>query len=160
MTERIYVYTDGACKQVKNSGRGPGGWSVVVLFGPNDLREFAGGEPDTTNNRMELEAAVQGLKYLNESHSGRVTLYSDSAYLCNCFAQQWHKKWATNGWKTAAGRPVENRDLWDRLLPLVERLKPVIIKVKGHADNKFNNRCDKLAVAAARSAAVKDRNKP
>ena len=101
----------------------------------------------TTNNRMELTAAIKALELLREPCE--VELYTDSAYLCNGFNNGWIWNWLKNGWKTASGKPVENRGLWERLLELQRVHKLDWCKVKGHADNPYNNRCDKLATTAA-----------
>jgi ribonuclease HI len=112
------------------------------MFGPH-AKEISGFEPSTTNNRMELTAAIKALKALKEPCA--VTLYSDSAYLVNTFKQGWLAKWQVNGWKTSNKGPVENQDLWKELLDLIDRHKVNWMKVKGHADNEYNNRCDLLA---------------
>lgn len=140
----IEVYCDGACSQRRNSGHGPGGWAVKAKIDKQWVTT-AGYEPDTTNNRMELQAAIEGLKYLGDQ-SQKVTLYSDSAYLINCFKDGWYKKWQRNGWQTQSGN-VLNRDLWETLLALTEKHDVTFIKVKGHATNEHNNECDRLAVA-------------
>lgn len=110
------------------------------------IKEMSGAEPNTTNNRMELQAAIEALSILKEPC--KVTLYSDSAYLVNCFKQGWYKGWLKNGWKNSKGQPVENQDLWKELLRLMEIHQVEYVKVKGHADNKWNNRCDELATGA------------
>ena len=134
----ITIYTDGAC----SGNPGPGGWGALLQFGPH-TREISGFAPDTTNNRMELSAAVKALENLKEPC--RVTLYSDSAYLVNTFQKDWLTKWQRNGWKTSNKGPVENQDLWQQLLQLTAKHPVQWVKVKGHSDNEFNNRCDKLA---------------
>lgn len=136
--KHIEIYTDGAC----SGNPGPGGWGAVLFYGEN-RKEFSGGEPATTNNRMELTAAIEALRMLKEPCS--VKLYSDSAYLINCFQQGWIKNWQRNGWKNSKKEPVENQDLWKRLLVLMETHAVEYIKVKGHSDNVWNNRCDELA---------------
>lgn len=139
--KQVEVYTDGAC----SGNPGPGGWAAVLIFG-NIEKELVGQENPTTNNRMELTAAIEGLKALKMPC--RVRLYSDSAYLVNAFNNKWLEKWQQNGWRTAKKEPVENQDLWKKLLELAEIHDIEWIKVKGHSDNEYNNRCDKLAVAA------------
>ncbi|HJV45572.1 MAG TPA: ribonuclease HI [Bacillota bacterium] len=139
--KQVEIYTDGAC----SGNPGPGGWGAILLFGEH-RREISGGEKNTTNNRMELKAAIESLKNLKEPCS--VKLYSDSAYLVNCFGQGWYKGWMKNGWKNSKKQPVENQDLWKELLELMNTHQVEYIKVKGHADNELNNRCDQLAVAA------------
>ena len=104
--------------------------------------------PDTTNNRMELFAAVQGFTALKQPC--KVTLYSDSAYLVNAFKQNWIASWQRNGWKNASKKPVENQDLWKWLLTVMQPHEVTINKVKGHADNPWNNRCDELATGQIR----------
>ena len=139
------MYTDGAC----SGNPGPGGWGTVLLFGEH-VKEISGFMPDTTNNRMELFAAVQGFTALKQPCN--VTLYSDSAYLVNAFSQKWIDSWQRNGWKNAAKKPVENQDLWQKLLSLTQIHKVTWIKVKGHASNVENNRCDRLATGAIENA--------
>ncbi|MGG1664565.1 ribonuclease HI [Brevibacillus sp. NRS-1366] len=137
----VEIYTDGAC----SGNPGPGGWGAVLMYGQH-IKEMSGAEPNTTNNRMELQAAISALSTLKEAC--KVTLYSDSAYLVNCFKQGWYKGWLKNGWKNSKGQPVENQDLWKELLRLMEIHQVEYVKVKGHADNKWNNRCDELATGA------------
>lgn len=137
----VDIYTDGAC----SGNPGPGGWAAVLIFGSIE-KEIVGQENPTTNNRMELTAAVEGLRALKKPCN--VRLYSDSAYLVNAFKNKWLDKWQKNGWQTAKKEPVENQDLWRKLLELAEIHNVEWIKVKGHGDNEYNNRCDKLAVAA------------
>ncbi len=142
MTMReVQIYTDGAC----SGNPGPGGWGAVLMYGQH-IKEMSGAEPNTTNNRMELQAAISALTSLKEAC--KVTLYSDSAYLVNCFKQGWFKGWLKNGWKNSKGQPVENQDLWKELLRLMDIHQVEYVKVKGHADNKWNNRCDELATGA------------
>jgi ribonuclease HI len=137
--KEVTVYTDGACA----GNPGPGGWGAVLLY-DGHMKELSGYEEWTTNQRMELTAAIGALKALNQRC--RVTLYSDSAYLINAFRQNWFRQWLANGWRTTRGnKPVENRDLWEQLLALDKMHQIKWIKVKGHSDNKWNNRCDQLA---------------
>lgn len=110
------------------------------------IKEMSGAERHTTNNRMELLAPIKALGTLKEPC--KVTLYSDSAYLVNCFLQGWYKGWLKNGWKNSKGQQVENQDLWKELLRLMDIHQVEYVKVKGHADNKWNNRCDELATGA------------
>ena len=139
----IEIYTDGAC----SGNPGPGGWGVVLLYQGNK-KELSGYQPETTNNRMELFAAIQGLAALREPCE--VTLYSDSSYLINAFEKHWLDNWQRNGWKTSSKSPVENQDLWKLLLLHVRNHRVRFQKVKGHSDNAYNTRCDELAVAAIR----------
>lgn len=142
--KEIDIYTDGAC----SGNPGPGGWGVVLIYQENK-KELSGYQPETTNNRMELFAAIQGLSALKESCV--VNLYSDSSYLVNAFEKQWIEKWQRNGWKTSTKSPVENQDLWKLLLIHVRKHQVRFIKVKGHSDNQYNNRCDEVAVAAIKN---------
>ena len=139
--DRVTIYTDGACS--KNPG--PGGWGCVLIFGKH-RKEASGSEPLTTNNRMELTAAIEALRLLKRNCF--VDLYTDSAYLCNAMNQSWLKNWKRNGWKTANRHDVENRDLWEQLDALCNTHVVTFHKVKGHADNAENNLCDKLARTA------------
>ena len=142
--KEVIVYTDGAC----SGNPGPGGWGCVLIYGEH-RKEMSGGEKETTNNRMELTAAIRALEALNVPCS--VDLYSDSAYLVNAFEQGWLSNWVKRGWIKADKKPVENIDLWKRILELVNMHKVVFRKVKGHASNKENNRCDELATAAVKT---------
>lgn len=137
----VYIYTDGAC----SGNPGPGGWGAVLVWG-NKEKELWGYEADTTNNRMELTAAIRALQTLK--FPCRVELYSDSAYLVNAFGKGWLEKWQANGWRTSGKKEVENQDLWQELLLLGQIHEIKWNKVKGHADNIYNNRCDQLAVEA------------
>jgi ribonuclease HI len=139
--KEVIIYTDGAC----SGNPGPGGWGVVMLYGKH-RKEMSGHEDNTTNNRMELKAAAEALKALKEPC--KVLLHSDSAYLVNCFQQGWYKGWIKNGWKNSKKQPVENQDLWKELLAFMEVHDVQFVKVKGHADNELNNRCDELATGA------------
>lgn len=141
MVKEVVIYTDGAC----SGNPGPGGWAAILRYGSH-VKEISGGEEHTTNQRMELQAAIEGLKALKEPC--KVKLHSDSAYLVNAFQQNWHLKWEKNGWKNSAGDPVANRELWQELIRLTKIHNVTFIKVKGHADDEWNNRCDRLAVAA------------
>ncbi|MDY4519321.1 MAG: ribonuclease HI [Candidatus Spyradocola sp.] len=142
--KELDIYTDGAC----SGNPGPGGWGVVLLYQGN-RKELSGYQPETTNNRMELFAAIQGLSALKESCI--VNLYSDSSYLINAFEKHWIDNWQRNGWKTSTKQPVENQDLWKLLLIHVRKHQVRFIKVKGHSDNVNNNRCDEMAVAAIKN---------
>lgn len=137
----VQIYTDGAC----SGNPGPGGWAAILLYAGKE-KEIWGKEDLTTNNRMELTAAIKGLSALK--YPCQVELFSDSAYLVNAFNNGWLKKWRENGWKTSKKESVENQDLWQELLKLAQIHQIEWIKVKGHADNVYNNRCDKKAVMA------------
>ena len=136
--KHVAIYTDGACSE----NPGPGGWAAVLMY-KTVKKEISGNEPMTTNNRMEITAAIMALEALKQTCE--VDLYTDSAYLSNAYNQHWIDNWQRSGWKKADKHPVENRDLWERLLKLTEWHKVVWHKVKGHADDEFNNRCDQLA---------------
>lgn len=138
MPKQVTIYTDGAC----SGNPGKGGWGALLMFG-DVKREISGFSPATTNNRMELMAAIKALEALKEPCN--VDLYSDSSYLVNAINQQWLKKWTTNNWRTSSKKPVENIDLWKKILDLIRLHNVTFHKVKGHSDNEFNNRCDFLA---------------
>ena len=140
MTKTVEIYTDGAC----SGNPGKGGWCAILLYGGNE-KVLAGGDPDTTNNRMEVYAAIAGLAALKERCV--VRLYSDSAYLVNAIEQGWLDGWRRNGWKTSGKQAVKNKDLWERLIELLRAHAVTFVKVKGHADNVYNNRCDEYARA-------------
>ncbi len=142
--KEIIVYTDGAC----SGNPGPGGWGAILQY-KNHKKEISGGEGETTNNRMELMAAIAALEALLEPC--QVDLYTDSAYMCRAFTENWIINWQRNGWKTAGKQPVENQDLWKRLLKQTQIHKVTWHKVKGHSDNEYNNRCDALARAAIKN---------
>lgn len=143
--KHVDIFTDGACR----GNPGPGGYGVILRFNGHE-KELSGGFSQTTNNRMELLAAIEGLSALNEKCD--VTLYSDSSYLVNGIEKGWAKKWKSNGWVKADKKPALNSDLWDRLLTLIEIHNVKIVWVKGHAGHSENERCDKLAVNAALKA--------
>lgn len=138
---QITIYTDGAC----SGNPGPGGWGAVLMIGDR-FKELWAAEEHTTNNRMELMAAIQALSALKKPCS--VTLHSDSAYLVNAFNRDWLSSWIKHGWVKTDKSPVENRDLWEQLIELTNRHHVTFVKVKGHSGDKWNARCDELAVAA------------
>ena len=137
----VNIYTDGAC----SGNPGPGGWAAILEFGPH-RKEMSGHMASTTNNRMELFAAISGLGALKEPCN--VNLYSDSNYLVQAFNDHWIDNWKKNGWKTSGGGKVENQDLWFILTVQTKKHNVTFIKVKGHSDHPENNRCDELARAA------------
>lgn len=141
MQKQVTIYTDGAC----SGNPGPGGYGAILMYKENKV-EISGREENTTNNRMEMMAAIMALEKLKEPC--KVTLYSDSAYLVNAINQGWLSKWKSNNWKTASKGPVKNIELWTRLDALLNMHNVKFIKVKGHADNEYNNRCDELATGA------------
>ncbi len=138
MNKIVEIYTDGACSY----NPGPGGWGAILLY-DGHRKEMSGYNPSTTNNQMELTAAIMGLKALNQPCI--VKLYSDSAYLINAFRQGWLTQWKVNNFRTSNKKPVLNIDLWQELDRLSQYHQIEWIKVKGHADNELNNRCDELA---------------
>ena len=137
--KEVTVYTDGAC----SGNPGPGGWGVILMYGPHK-KEMSGGEPATTNNRMELTAVITALEALREPCS--VTLYTDSKYVVSAINEGWVYGWAKNGWKRKTGE-VKNPEMWQRLMPLLKKHSVKFVWVRGHAENEYNNRCDELAVA-------------
>lgn len=134
----VTIFTDGAC----SGNPGPGGWGAVLIYGEHS-KEISGYEEVTTNQKMELMAAVKSLQTLKEPC--QVELYSDSAYLINAFKQKWYERWQKNGWLNAQKKPVENRELWMKLLELSTIHSIKWNKVKGHSGDFYNERCDKLA---------------
>ena len=136
----VTLYTDGAC----SGNPGPGGWGAILSYNGVE-KELSGGEPNTTNNRMELLAVISGLEALKETC--RVELYSDSKYVIDGLSKGWAVSWRKNNWRKADKKPALNPDLWERLLNLTEKHELSYHWVKGHADNPYNNRCDQLAVA-------------
>src|SRR5215212_6477594 len=131
------IYTDGGC--LRNPG--PGAWAAILYEGPKPT-EISGHEANTTNQQMELRAAIEGLKCLD--HPSKVRLYSDSAYLINGMNERWYLKWEQNGWKTAKRKPVKNADLWKELVELSRLHTVTWMKVRGHAGIGANERCDAL----------------
>lgn len=137
--KKVDIYTDGAC----SGNPGNGGYCAILIY--NGFEKIvSGAEKDTTNNRMELLAAINGLKSLKEACI--VDLYSDSQYLVEAFNKGWLTEWQANNWKNSNKKDVKNKDLWESLLELNSYHQINFIKVKGHADNELNNRCDKIAV--------------
>lgn len=144
----VMIYTDGAC----SGNPGPGGWGAILECA-GKRRELSGGERQTTNNRMELMAAIEALGALKRRCN--VTLTTDSQYLKNGIDKGWAKKWKQNGWMRAKNQPALNADLWDKLLALMDSHEVTIHWVKGHAGHPMNERCDELAVAQSRAYASK-----
>ena len=136
--KEVTIYTDGAC----SGNPGPGGWGPSLMYKEKRV-ELSGYDAHTTNNRMELLAPIQALQRLKEPCIVRV--YSDSAYLVNAFRQRWLENWVRRNWIKSDKKPVENRDLWEEILRQTKIHHIEWIKVKGHADNPLNNRCDELA---------------
>ena len=141
--KEVTIYTDGAC----SGNPGPGGWGAILSWNGAE-KELSGGAPETTNNRMELTAVIEALGRLREPC--RVDLYSDSKYVVDALQKGWVYTWQRRGWIKADKKPALNRDLWEQLLPLLERHEVRFHWVKGHADNEKNSRCDQLAVAESK----------
>ena len=137
--KEVEIFTDGAC----SGNPGPGGYGVILRYNGRE-KEISGGDPQTTNNRMELTAAIEGLKALKEPC--RVTLYSDSKYLVDAVNEGWVYKWEENGWMRTKREPALNPDLWEELLALMDEHEVTFVWVKGHDGHPENERCDKLAV--------------
>lgn len=135
----IHIYTDGAC----SGNPGPGGWGAVLMHGER-VKEIYGGEHNTTNQRMEIKAVIEALKALKVS-DWDIVVYSDSAYVVNAFQQHWIDNWKKNGWRNSKKEDVANQDLWRELLQLTGQNKVRLEKVKGHAGDEWNERCDQLA---------------
>ena len=138
--KEVEIFTDGAC----SGNPGPGGYGVVLRYKGRE-KELCGGEAQTTNNRMELTAVIEGLSALNEKCS--VTLYSDSKYVVDAITKGWAKKWRSNGWMRTKTEPALNSDLWKKVLNLLQEHDVKFVWVKGHAGHPENERCDALAVS-------------
>ena len=138
MLKKVDIYTDGAC----SNNPGIGGYCSILQYNGRE-KVISGGEAETTNNRMELMGVLKGLQAIKAKT--KVEVYSDSAYVINAFEQHWLDAWQKNNWKTSGKTPVLNMDLWKALLVETERLDIKWCKVKGHADNELNNRCDEIA---------------
>lgn len=139
--KHVILYTDGAC----SGNPGLGGYGGILIYGEHK-REYSEAVEDTTNNRMEVTAVIEGLKRLK--YPCKVDVYSDSAYTVNAFENDWITGWKNSGWKKADKKPVLNADLWQELYELTRVHEVTFFKVAGHADNELNNRCDKLATSA------------
>ena len=136
---KIKIFTDGGCRK-----NGIGGWGIVFVYG-DLVKEVYGGTTNTTNNKMELTSVIEALKRVKRKDIP-VEVYSDSAYIVNCFHDKWYIKWRRNGWINSKGQPVENKELWVELINLVESFDSIeFVKVKGHSGIKFNERADQLA---------------
>lgn len=136
--KKVDLYTDGACSY----NPGPGGYGIVLIY-KGVVKEFSGFSDSTTNNKMELMAVIEGLKKLKEKCS--VTIYTDSSYVLNAFEKDWLVNWQKNNWRTANKKPVQNVELWLELMDQIAKHTVTWVKVKGHSDNFYNNRCDELA---------------
>ena len=142
--KQVNLYTDGACR----GNPGKGGWGAILIYG-KFKKEMSGGEPMTTNNRMELLGAINGLEALKEPC--KVILTSDSKYVVDGITKGWARSWKAKGWKKGDGKPALNPELWDRLLSLCDKHEVEFVWVKGHAGHPENERCDQLATAFADS---------
>ena len=138
------IYTDGAC----SGNPGPGGWGAVIFDNDNKQKNISGSEENTTNNRMELSAAIMALQEVNKN--SEITIYTDSTYVKNGITE-WVLKWKENGWKNSNKEPVKNKDLWEKLDNLCAQNTINWKWVKGHASNKYNNLADELATKAIKN---------
>lgn len=138
--KEVKLYTDGAC----SGNPGPGGYGAILIYKGIE-KEISGGELNTTNNKMEIMAVLKGLEMIKEPC--KVTVYSDSAYVVNSVQMGWLESWRKNNWRKADKSKVKNIDLWERLIELMNIHEVTFVKVKGHSDNEYNNRCDRLAVS-------------
>lgn len=143
----VEIFTDGAC----SGNPGPGGYGTILRAENGVEKELSGGEPETTNNRMELLAVITGLKALKRPCS--LKIYTDSQYVADAITKGWALSWKNNNWKKADKKPAKNTDLWDELLTELSKHEYEIIWVKGHAGHPENERCDRLAVAASQAFA-------
>ena len=147
--KEVSLYTDGACR----GNPGKGGWGAILVYGTYK-KELSGGERETTNNRMELMAAIEGLSALKEPCS--VTVTTDSKYVSDAITLGWARSWKAKGWRKGDGKPALNPDLWEQLLEQLDRHEVTFVWVKGHAGHPYNERCDRLATAFADSFAQKE----
>lgn len=137
--KNVTIYTDGAC----SGNPGPGGYAAILMYNGIE-KEISGGEANTTNNKMEILAVLRALEMLKEPCN--VTIYSDSAYVVNAIEKGWLNSWKNNNWIKSDKKKVKNIELWEEMLKLLDMHDIKFVKVKGHSDNEYNNRCDKLAV--------------
>ncbi len=142
--ENVIIYTDGSSL----GNPGPGGWGAILIFGEH-RKELSKGYLETTNNRMEIRGVLHALSEL--SRPCRVQIYTDSMYVRDAIEKKWLQNWLRNGWKTAAKKPVKNRDLWERIIPMLQNHSVTFHWVKAHAGHPENERCDELAKNAATS---------
>jgi len=145
--EKVVIYTDGAC----SGNPGPGGWGTILMY-KDVKKEISGGVKHTTNNIMEITAVIEGLKMLK--YKCEVEIYSDSAYVVNAFNNHWIEGWLKKNWINSNKEPVKNKELWQELYNLVKQHEVKFIKVKGHSDNEYNNRCDELARTAIKNIEI------
>jgi ribonuclease HI len=142
--EKVVIYTDGAC----SGNPGPGGWGTILMY-KDTAKEISGYMKNTTNNIMEITAVIEGLKMLK--YKCDVEIYSDSAYVVNAFNNHWIEGWIKKNWVNSSKEPVKNKELWQELYNLTKQHEVKFIKVKGHSDNEYNNRCDELARLAIKN---------
>ena len=140
--KHVDIYTDGACR----GNPGPGGWGAILVYGKHE-KELSGGEPHTTNNRMELSGVIAALSALKERCE--ITLTTDSKYVADAVNNGWAASWRAHGWRKGDKSPALNPDLWEQLLELLEHHEVTFVWVKGHAGHPYNERCDRLATAFA-----------
>lgn len=138
--KKVEIFTDGAC----SGNPGPGGWGAILRYGGREM-ELSGGEPQTTNNRMELTGVIEAIRRLKEPCE--VILTSDSRYVCDAVSKGWARNWRLRGWRKSDGKPALNADLWEALLGLLTEHRVTFQWIKGHAGHSENERCDRLAVA-------------
>lgn len=150
MNKHIDLYTDGATR-ANGSNNARGGWAWIYMSEHGKVSDY-GGEKNTTNNRMELTAIINGIEAAREQYKDYdldMCIYSDSAYVINCYKQEWYKKWQVNGWVNSTKGPVANKDLWEKLIPYFEDKRFEFYKVKGHSNTELNNLADRLACKGA-----------
>lgn len=150
LRKKVDLYTDGAC----SGNPGPGGWGALLIWNGQE-KELYGGEPESTNNRMEMRAVIEGLRALRFPCD--VTIHTDSALIMNAFTQNWVDNWKRRGWRKADKKPVENRDLWEEMIREMEQHEIQWVKVKGHSGHVQNERVDALAVKGSREMGGKQR---
>jgi ribonuclease HI len=143
MSEKLIIYTDGACSG-NQSSTNLGGWGAILIYRCHE-KEIFGGTKNTTNNIMEMTAIIEALKQVKNKNL-ETEIYSDSAYIVNCIKQKWYVNWRRNGWKNSKKESVKNKELWIEMLELLESFKSIkLIKVKGHAGIEYNEKADELA---------------
>ncbi len=144
------IYCDGSCKKLGDTSFG--GWSYIIIYDGKIIAKNFGSEVGATNQRMELLAAIEGIKMVQnyKQEHDYVRIYSDSAYFINCCNQNWYQTWLSNGWRTSTKKPVANVDLWQQIIPYFDRLDYHFYKVEGHAGIALNEMCDKMAQDAAK----------
>lgn len=156
----IEVYTDGSLKKIGKETFG--GWGFIVVKDGHKIYETGGNQPQTTNQRMELQAMKEALAYASSIRrpSERIVIYSDSAYIINCYQQDWYINWQNNGWRTANKTPVANQDLWAEIVPYFDNFWYSFKKVEGHSGNYWNEECDAIAQQEAEVLKKSWRGKP